>query len=117
MTRVVNSLAGLLLALGIGLGAYGAHAPLASPELWQTAWHLHLFHALSLILVAQVLRTGAMFVLTLQFVGLIFFSGSLYLQSLGWTQSSPLAPVGGVSWILSWLFFAFFGFRMGKTYT
>ncbi len=102
-------LSGLIGALGVALGAFGAHglkAALAAQgmtEVWQTAAQYHLLH--SVVLLALGLqnprwnRTGFLFV-----SGIGLFSGSLYLMALTGTRWLGMAtPFGGSLLILGWL--------------
>lgn len=108
-------LAGCLwAALGVMLGAFGAHAlketlgeNLAN---WDTAVRYQLVHALALIAFGlfRERSTGKDFPAALLFFGSVFFSGSLYALSLGFLKSvmGPLTPLGGALMILGWIFFA-----------
>lgn len=108
---ITGALAGLLAVL---LGAFAAHAlrghlDAALLGTFNTGAQYHMYHALALVMVGvlvhlfptqRVLRwSGGFFV-----VGIILFSGSLYLLAL--TQISlfgPIAPVGGLAFIMGWL--------------
>jgi uncharacterized membrane protein YgdD (TMEM256/DUF423 family) len=97
-------------AAGVALGALGAHglAPrLGSAGLatWQTAVLYHLLHSVALLVLALapprpgILPAGWAFA-----AGVLLFSGSLYLLSLGgpgWL--GPLTPLGGVAFIAGWM--------------
>jgi uncharacterized membrane protein YgdD (TMEM256/DUF423 family) len=102
-------IAGVVGALGVGLGAFGAHGlqrVITDPhrlEVWQTAARYHQLHALALLAVAAHPRSpapaGWLFV-----AGVTLFSGSLYALTL--TDLSILGaitPFGGVCLILGWL--------------
>jgi len=110
---------GLLGALGVGLGAFGAHGlegALADHadgphllEIWGTAGRYHLIHALALLGVAAHPRRpavpGVLFV-----AGILLFSGSLYLMpllSLGvggsWSWLGAITPLGGLAFISGWI--------------
>jgi uncharacterized membrane protein YgdD (TMEM256/DUF423 family) len=104
-----------LLALGVVLGAFGAHQLKArldaySMGLWEKAVFYHFIHALGLLMVALLPRTGtfsqpaAARVCLLLAVGIVIFSGSLYALAL--TRQpylGAITPVGGVSMIAGWL--------------
>lgn len=94
--------------LGVALGAFGAHSLkdtlAASPngmEIWKTAVLYHLFHALTMYVVAfskGSLRTWFLFA-----GGIILFSGSLYLlAAFQWKWLGPVTPAGGVLFIAGW---------------
>jgi uncharacterized membrane protein YgdD (TMEM256/DUF423 family) len=102
-------------ALGVVLGAFGAHAlkSTLTPEglaNWDTAVRYQLVHALALVVygvfserVSGRDHPGLLFLF-----GSFFFSGSLYLLSLGIAKGlmGPLTPLGGVLLIVGWLAFA-----------
>ncbi len=104
---------GSLAALGVGLGAFGAHGLkkiILDTQLlqnWETGARYHLFHALAICLVAVHPKTpaipGWLFV-----AGILLFSGSLYVMTLtGYRWLGAITPLGGVCFILGWLFLAF----------
>ncbi len=108
--------AGVLLALATGCGAFGAHAlkTVLTPErlqLWETAVRYQFFHALGLIGVGLVLRsvdsTALRGAASLIVAGVVLFCGSLYALSLGAPRAlGALTPLGGLAWIGGWLLFA-----------
>jgi uncharacterized membrane protein YgdD (TMEM256/DUF423 family) len=115
--------ASVLGALGVALGAFGAHGLRArvTPErlaVWQTATEYHLLHALALLGVAIWLRlapatpglslAGGCFTL-----GVLVFSGSLYalvLTDLRWLGA--ITPLGGVLLIAGWISLAWAAIRL-----
>lgn len=116
MNRYGLSLAAVLLALAVGLGAFGAHAlanlvdakALAN---WQTAVQYHFIHALALVVLAIWLRLGApSYVAKLSWwllVGIVLFSGSLYAYVLtAWKPLVFFTPIGGSVWLFTWLMLA-----------
>jgi len=99
----------ILGALGVGLGAFGAHAleePLAEAGrtgTWETAVLYHLVHAGILVVLATLPawrpRTWMAFC-----AGIIIFSGTLYTLCLtGTTWLGAVTPIGGVLMIVGWL--------------
>lgn len=106
-------LAAILLAAGVGLGAFGAHglrAVVAAERLvtWQTAVDYHLLHALGLLalgLAGERLRPGARrWAVGLLVTGIGLFCGSLYLLVL--TEQrwlGAVTPLGGAVFIAGWL--------------
>lgn len=109
-------LAGTLFgALGVVLGAFGAHALRKSltPELlsaYQTGVLYQLIHALALIAVALAARDLAGPLLTAAgwslLLGILLFSGSLYILSLTDIRFIGIVtPIGGVAFIVGWLLF------------
>lgn len=115
--KIFVTLGSLSALLGVGLGAFGAHGlkSRVTPELlttWNTGVHYHLVHALALVLVgilchllsdALLARTAGWFLV----VGIILFSGSLYVLVLSGVRSLGLiTPLGGVCFLLGWLLLA-----------
>jgi len=102
-------------ALGVILGAFGAHAlrarlSEAAIATWQTAVAYQFTHALALIAVGILLRQGlgASRPLTVAgaafCLGIVFFSGSLYALALGGPRwLGPVTPIGGAAFIVGWL--------------
>ena len=116
MTRLL--IIGFLSGAGaVALGAFGAHAlkDKLAPELittYQTAVQYQMSHSLALLLVGalllrwndQVLLAYAGWSFTL---GILLFSGSLYLLSLfGWRWLGPVTPIGGLAFMLGWVLLA-----------
>lgn len=107
-------LVGSLAAMsGVLLGAFGAHAlrDRLEPSLlaaYQTGVQYQFYHALGLLLVGLLLRQTAGVWLTtagwLMIVGILVFSGSLYLLALsGLRWLGAITPLGGVALVLAWL--------------
>ncbi|MEO8173679.1 MAG: DUF423 domain-containing protein [Sediminibacterium sp.] len=110
--------AALLGALSVALGAFGAHALKAilteqSLATYETAVRYQFYHVFALALTGMMYQSrpnqfvkaaGRLFI-----IGIIFFSGSLYLltyasannMSLPW--AGPLTPLGGVMLIIGWI--------------
>src|SRR3954453_10177196 len=113
----------LLMALAVGLGAFGAHGLRArldaySMGVYEKAVFYHFIHALGLLVVSFLPKTGTFsefatsWVCGLLLVGIAFFSGSLYLLAL--TRNPVLGaitPIGGVCFIAGWLALAWFVMR------
>jgi uncharacterized membrane protein YgdD (TMEM256/DUF423 family) len=109
-------LGGVNAALVVMLGAFGAHGlkTKISAEMlavYQTGVHYHLFHALGLLVVGVVatqivdsvyLRWAGRLMLT----GIILFSGSLYIMSVGGVRwLGMVTPFGGLVFIAAWILF------------
>jgi uncharacterized membrane protein YgdD (TMEM256/DUF423 family) len=116
ISRKFMMLGGLLAALAVTLGAFGAHALTgmvseARLATWQTGVEYHLFHAAGLVLVgltadrypgSAMLRWSGW----IMFAGVIIFSGTLYalvLMDMAWLGA--VTPLGGASLIIAWLFY------------
>tara|TARA_R110002096_G_scaffold371455_7_gene564852 strand:- start:3649 stop:3999 length:351 start_codon:yes stop_codon:yes gene_type:complete len=103
----------ILAFLAIALGAFGAHglekhAEIFSRiEFWETASHYHLIHAVALFAIAwraESVPKGPWICLA---VGILVFSGCLYLYCLtGAAIFGAITPIGGVAFLAGWLWFA-----------
>ncbi len=107
-----------LAAIAVMAGALGAHSlkgQIADRlfESYQTGVFYHTVHALALVAVGilSAFYSGISFrpVFWLFFLGILFFSGSLYLLStreiIGWNPSflGPVTPVGGLLFMTGWI--------------
>jgi uncharacterized membrane protein YgdD (TMEM256/DUF423 family) len=113
----------LLLALAVGLGAFGAHGlknrlDAYSMGVYEKAVLYHFLHALGILLVALLGRTGAISAggqaraAWLLFVGILLFSGSLYVLAVSGIRAlGAITPLGGLAFIASWLVLAYEALR------
>lgn len=111
-------IAAVMLALAVVFGAFGAHAlkdrlDAYSMGVWEKAVFYHFLHAMGMLVVTILPRTGtfpeggADTVCWLLFIGILLFSGSLYLLALTGTRVlGAITPLGGISFILGWLMLA-----------
>lgn len=101
----------LWAALGVALGAFGAHALkpilLQRPdgvEVWKTAVLYHLIHAVIMLGLAFQKERANRLAWGLMLAGTIGFSGSLYLLStMGWRALGPVTPLGGLFLLVGWI--------------
>lgn len=117
-TRTTAILTCAALALAVVLGAFGAHAledqlTQSQKHTWETASAYHFYHGLgALILLMFAMRKPGKFfawAIRLHLLGILLFSGSLYLLaaqeviglSLSWL--GPVTPLGGLAFIAGWL--------------
>src|SRR5690625_4019859 len=108
--------AAFAMALGVVLGAFGAHALKArlSPAdlaIWQTGVQYHFLHGAALLAIAATcpMLDGAASVWGVRLImaGVIVFSTSLYLLFLtGRRWLGAITPFGGVMMISGWLLLA-----------
>jgi uncharacterized membrane protein YgdD (TMEM256/DUF423 family) len=97
---------------GVALGAFGAHGlknilNAAQTALWSKAVFYHLTHAVALLTVAlhRSRADGPRSRHTLWgfSLGVLFFSGSLYLMALtDWGWLVWLTPIGGILFLWGW---------------
>jgi uncharacterized membrane protein YgdD (TMEM256/DUF423 family) len=100
--------------LAVALGAFGAHGLEGKLEpkyleTWKTGVTYQMFHATGLLIIAVLLgKLPANSLLSwsgwLMFIGIILFSGSLYVLSV--TKISILGavtPLGGVAFLAAWI--------------
>lgn len=108
--------AGVFGALAVGMGAFGAHAlkgnlSTYSLEIWEKAVQYQFYHVFALLFLALVHNTAAARLAYWFFtIGIVLFSGSLYLMALrdianiGFTHVlGPITPLGGLSFIAGWV--------------
>jgi uncharacterized membrane protein YgdD (TMEM256/DUF423 family) len=109
----------ILLALAVMIGAFGAHGlrerleSLGTAGTYEKAVFYHFIHAMGILVVAILARTGTFpegsvdWVCTLLLAGIVFFSGSLYVLALtGNRMLGAITPIGGVLFIVGWLLLA-----------
>ncbi len=100
-------------ALGVGLGAFGAHALKSrlSPEdlaIFEVGVRYQMYHALALLalgFIASKIDSTLIKVSGWSFIfGIVIFSGSLYtLVFSGVRTWGAVTPIGGLAFILAWL--------------
>ena len=110
----IVGVAGILMALSVALGAFGAHAledVLSAERLqtWETAVQYQAWNALGIIL---IVLTGKSFMVDVKastillLTGILIFSGSLYtlcLTDISWFGA--ITPIGGILFIVGWSLF------------
>ncbi len=113
----------ILMALAVGLGAFGAHGlrdrlDAYSMGVYEKAVFYHFIHGLGLLIVAFLPKTGtfsataAATVCTLLLAGILLFSGSLYVLALsGNRMLGAITPFGGIAFIAAWLVLAWYLMR------
>lgn len=108
--KIIPFAAALLGAIGVCLGAFGAHALAARLDaasmtsVWDTAVLYHLLHAVT-AWVASRERDPALLRAAIAWVcGVFLFSGSLYVIALGGPRwLGPVTPLGGLCFIVGWI--------------
>lgn len=120
-TRRLSLLSGCVLGTtGVALGAFGAHGlrHVLTPDqlgVWHTAVEYQMWHAIALL----ALGTGRVEVprlpVTLLTLGVLLFSGSLYLLALtGIPALGIITPFGGLCMMAAWIVLAYRAWRPGS---
>ena len=112
----------LLCAFSVGLGAFAAHGLKQTVsdyavQIFETGVRYQFYHAFALILTGILFNhskpglakwSGYLFI-----VGIILFSGSLYVLTFikaavlpGYNWVGAITPIGGLCFILGWVFLA-----------
>lgn len=107
-------LGAILGAVGVALGAFGAHGlrSIVTPDrlaVFETGVRYHLVHALAIVAAAWAAHAvhdtrppriaGALFA-----AGVVLFSGSLYaLVGTGVTAWGAVTPLGGLAFVAGWI--------------
>lgn len=113
MEKLFGFTAALLGALGVGLGAFGAHGLRSRLEprmleVFETGVRYHLIHAVALLLVAVLISrhdSAAFRTAGWAFTGgIAVFSGTLYILSVtGMRWLGAITPLGGLALIVGWI--------------
>jgi uncharacterized membrane protein YgdD (TMEM256/DUF423 family) len=110
----------ILMALGVALGAFGAHGLKARLDeyqmsVYEKAVFYHFVHALGLLVVSFLPKTGTFsefatsWVCGLLLAGIVLFSGSLYLLAVTGNRGlGAITPIGGLCFIAAWVMLAYF---------
>ncbi|MBQ4851492.1 DUF423 domain-containing protein [Pseudoalteromonas sp. MMG012] len=101
---------GIFCLLSVALGAFAAHGlkhyvSEYSIGVFKTAAEYQMTHGLALVAVAMLLRWGLSVSAAGWFfiVGIVLFSGSLYLLSItGLKWLGPITPIGGLCFLAGW---------------
>ena len=112
----------LLSALGIALGAFGSHSlkTKLNPEelvIYDIATRYLMYHAIGIvclgILTYNVPGSVVEIPVILMLIGIVLFSGSLYLISIkGYIKLGIITPLGGTAFIVSWVLLAINIFKL-----
>ena len=112
MDRTFMFVGALMGFVGVGLGAFGAHALKGrlSPDMlavFETGVRYQMYHALALLATAALMSRSegrAGLVAGWSFTaGIVIFSGSLYALALtGVTVLGAVTPIGGLAFLIGW---------------
>lgn len=107
--------------IAVALGAFGAHGlegklTESQLETWNTAVQYQMFHTIAILSVGLLLQkisatslhwAGWMFL-----IGIIIFSGSLYIYSTTSIKMfAMITPIGGVAFLIGWVLLAVAAFK------
>ncbi|MEJ8801899.1 DUF423 domain-containing protein [Pontibacter sp. H249] len=117
--KTILLIASALGGLTVAIGAFGAHAlaklleSTGRVETFETAVKYQMYHTLALLAVGLLLFRVEQPALQVAawcfFIGILIFSGSLYVLTLtGITWLGAITPIGGTLFIVGWgaLFYA-----------
>lgn len=121
MDRIFLMIGAVMGALGVGAGAFAAHGLKGqlTPDLlavFETGARYQMIHALALLAVSLVVARTPHPALTfsgwLFIVGVVVFSGSLYVLAItGVRWLGAITPIGGLAMIAGWLCLAWGVFK------
>jgi len=130
MHRKFITTGAMLGAIAVALGAFGAHGlkkivPAETVQTFQTGVQYQMYHALALLLTGLLYEkcyqkfariAGVLFI-----IGIILFSGSLYLITAGKAAETTsldkagiITPFGGIAFIAGWLFLFLSAMKKGE---
>lgn len=103
--------------LAVALGAFGAHAlrrriSAENIAIFQTGVQYQMYHSLAILAVALIRywstpSSWMTYAAWCFIIGIILFSGSLYLLSTtGKKVFGPITPLGGLAFLAGWVFLA-----------
>ena len=112
----------LLSAIGVIIGAFGSHSlkTKLNPEelvIYDIATRYLMYHSIGIIslgiLAYNVPDSVVEIPIIIMLIGIILFSGSLYLISIkGYTKLGIITPFGGTAFIVSWILLAINIFKL-----
>ncbi|WHX25959.1 DUF423 domain-containing protein [Virgibacillus halodenitrificans] len=99
--------------LAVALGAFGAHGlegKISEKALatWEKAVNYQMFHTMALLvtglLATKITGSGISWAGWMFFIGIILFSGSLYIYSTTAIKTfAMITPLGGVAFLIGWV--------------
>ena len=112
--QIFLAIAAILGGLSVAGGAFASHAlqerlTERALEVFSTGIRYQMYHALALLAVAILLENAKQAIPWLTasgwafVIGIILFSGSLYLISLAGIKAvGPITPLGGLAFLIGW---------------
>ena len=113
MSILLFRIAAVLCFVAVALGAFGAHGLRSTLEArgmldaWNKAVFYQFIHAIALLVLALhgTITRGACLLLL---IGILLFSGSLYLLALtNFRWLGPVTPLGGLCFLAGWAWLVF----------
>ncbi|MEC0107305.1 DUF423 domain-containing protein [Paenibacillus taichungensis] len=125
MQRKWMMLGAVMTMLSVAIGAFGAHMlkekiGADAIAVYETGVQYHMIHAIGLLIIGLTAgqlgpSTKLKWAARLLFIGIIIFSGSLYVLSIsGIKILGAITPIGGVAFIVGWLLLAIDVWQRGK---
>ena len=114
---------GLLAVVAGAFGAHGLQNAITAKQLqvWHTAVEYQFYHVFALLFLSTFTRFKNNLIAVCYYaftVGILFFSGSLYLLAAGSLLGlsnvrwfGPITPIGGLFFIIGWITLAMAAFR------
>ena len=113
---IITAFVGVLTII---LGAFGAHAlaeilDINALKSFETGVRYQMYHVIVLLFVnsyVEFSKKAKQQISILFFIGILFFSGSIYLITVGGISAKSIwfvTPLGGLSFILGWLFMLYY---------
>ena len=117
MSKLFLILGSINAATAVSMGAFGAYflktkIPEEMLSVFQTAVQYHFYHSLGLMIIGVLtisIKPEKYLGIAgwMMFIGIILFSGSLYILSTTATRwVGIITPFGGIAFIVSWVFIA-----------
>ena len=126
MSKLFLILGSINAATAVSMGAFGAHflkTKISEDMLsvFQTAVQYHFYHSLGLMIIGVLtisIKPEKYLGIAgwMMFIGIILFSGSLYILSttaIRWV--GIITPFGGIAFIISWVFIAIALWKWSET--
>ena len=124
MDRIFFAIGCLSGFLGVGLGAFGAHALKTRLDtemlaVFEVGVRYQMYHALAILAVAAAMtRLDGPLIKSAGWLfsaGIVLFSGSLYLLALtGVTIIGVMTPIGGLAFLAGWALVAWSTFHRSE---
>jgi len=110
--KSILTIAAISGLLAVALGAFGAHGlkSIITPEMlevYKTGVQYQFYHTFALLAVGILMNFNQSKALkwsaTLFVIGMILFSGSLYVLAISGVKAlGMITPFGGITWIAAW---------------